>query len=169
MVPPAGHPRYPTALAAVRIAPRLVAEEERKMKTKLLGTGLVITAAAAILLGCTDSNSGAQATSTDPPGDEEPILITDRTGKEWDVTYAVKELGFKVEDFNFGLGPDAIPPIVDPQFIAPGEEEYPSPDAAVRVLGMTAGDDARAYPVTDIAGHEVVNDRVGDLHFAATY
>jgi hypothetical protein len=54
-------------------------------------------------------------------------------------------------------------------FVLPGEPGYPSPDAVFRVLGLTAEGDHRAYSVAEIAGHEVVNDRVGDLHFAATY
>jgi hypothetical protein len=45
------------------------------------------------------------------------------------------------------------------------------------VLGTDAGDDPRAYaitspgsdPVTPLLLREVVNDRVGDLHLAATY
>ena len=129
---------------------------------------LIPLAAALISLSCSDSDSGSRVTDSDSDGEGERVLITDRTGKQWDVTYAVKELGFRVEDFNFGLGPNAIPPIVDPDFIRPGEEGYPEP-ATFRVLGMIAGEDMRAYPVTEIAGHEVVNDRISDLHFAATY
>lgn len=125
--------------------------------------------AISVLLFASCSDSDDEVTDPDPGGGDEPITITDRTDKEWDVTYAVRVLGFDVRNFNFGLGPNAIPPIVDPEFIRPGEEGYPSPDAEFRVLGMVAGDDKRAYSVAEIAGHEVVNDRVGDLHFAATY
>jgi len=103
------------------------------------------------------------------PGPDEPVTIQDMTGKVWDVTYAVRELGFKLKNFNFGMGPHAIRPIVRPAFLEPGDPGYPPPDATFRVLGTTAGDDPRAYAVTDINMREVVNDRVGDLHFAATY
>ena len=48
--------------------------------------------------------------------------ITDRTGKQWDITYAVQNYGFDPDGFQFGLGPDAIKPILDPQIVCEGED-----------------------------------------------
>ena len=138
------------------------------MKSISSPIGLAVTAAVLIsfgLAGCSDSDPATPVRVTD----EGEVFIEDQTGKQWNVTYAVNELNFKVNDFNFGLGPDAIPPIVDPVFVLPGDPGYPAPDAAFRVLGMSTGEDHRAYAVTEIAGHEVVNDQIGELHFAATY
>jgi len=43
----------------------------------------------------------------------DPVILVDRTGKEWDVTTAVHKYGFKLEHFEYGLGPFAIRPIID--------------------------------------------------------
>jgi len=37
------------------------------------------------------------------------------------------------------------------------------------VIGFAQGDDARAYPHFILDWHEIVNDRVGDIHIAVTY
>jgi hypothetical protein len=90
------------------------------------------------------------------------IYITDRTGKQWDVTGAVEDYGFVAEAFQFGLGPHAIHPINFPHMIAPGETGYPDPENTDIVIGTRVGDDARAYALQDLHYREVVNERIGD-------
>jgi len=97
------------------------------------------------------------------------ILIQDRTGKRWDITYAVQELGFTPENFNFGLGPDAIRPIIEPEFLAPGDPGYPHPGSLFLVLGISTEDEARAYRIRVLTSHEVVDETIGDLALAVTY
>lgn len=54
------------------------------------------------------------------------IFIIDDTKKEWDTTHAVKKYGMRPENFQFGLGPDAIIPILNPTFLSPGDPNYPA-------------------------------------------
>ena len=63
------------------------------------------------------------------------MLIVDDTGKEWDVTHAEENYGLKAENFQFGLGPFAITPIQDPQFVFEGEPGFPGPDETFLVIG----------------------------------
>ena len=97
------------------------------------------------------------------------VFIEDLTGKLWDITYAVLELGMDPERFNFGLGPDAILPITDPRFLAPGDDEYPDVSNDWLVLGTTIAEESRAYRISDLSRHEVVDDHINTVYFAATY
>ncbi len=123
--------------------------------------------ALAMLAGCGDATF-PQSTQprTDPDGN---LFIMDQTGKEWDITYAVEELGFEPERFNFGLGPNAILPILEPEFLFPGDDGYPSLTSSLRVLGAALEGDSKAYPVNIVARHEVVNDVLASRPIAAGY
>jgi hypothetical protein len=124
-----------------------------------LGIGLALSA----LTGCDDD------TDTGPIIVDGRILIQDRTGKLWDITYAVNELQMSADQFNYGLRPDAIPPIIDPQFSLPGDDDYPLDDALFLVLGVTVAGEHRAYRIAQLSSHEVVDDIAGETAFAATY
>ena len=100
---------------------------------------------------------------------ENKIVIVDRTGKSWDITHAVRKYGMVALNWNFGLGPNAIKPIINPRFHEPGDPEYPGPSDRLRVLGLSIDGDTRAYPVWVLSSHEVVNDVVGGQHVAVTY
>ena len=108
-------------------------------------------------------------------GEEGPITVGDRifieddTGKQWDITYAVNELNMSADQFNYGLGPNAILPIVDPQFSLPGDGDYPLDDELFLVLGVTVDGEDRAYRLSHLSSHEVVDDTFGEIAFAATY
>lgn len=99
----------------------------------------------------------------------EKIFIVDRTGKKWDITHAVNHYGFKSERFQYGLGPEAIPPILNPRHFEPGDPDYPPDNAPTIVLGVAIGDDARAYPLNVMYRHEVVNERFAARHLAVAY
>ena len=106
---------------------------------------------------------------------EKPILITDKTGKSWDVTHAVKNYGMNKDDFKIGLGPYAITPINSPEMISPGESDYPQDTDTNSVIGVSINGEARAYLVAAIASfkdhilHEVVNDTIGGVQVAILY
>ncbi|MBD3180573.1 MAG: DUF3179 domain-containing protein [Candidatus Latescibacteria bacterium] len=72
-------------------------------------------------------------------------------------------------DFNYGLGPDAIEPVISPDYLSTGDNGYPPDNASERVIGIAINGDTRAYPITPLAHHEVVNDLVGGSHVAVTY
>ncbi len=66
-----------------------------------------------------------------------------------------------------GPGKDGIPAILTPKFV-------PATDAAFlhdddRVLGLTAGTEAKAYPVKILNWHEIVNDTIGGKAVVVTY
>ncbi len=57
-----------------------------------------------------------------------------------------------------------IPAVYDPQFT---REDYLEPED--EVIGLTLGGEARAYPISIMNWHEVVNDLVADVPVAITY
>ena len=58
-----------------------------------------------------------------------------------------------------GPGRDGIPAIYDPNFAPGGVARNMDPDE--RVIGVATGGFAKAYPVSILNWHEVVNDRIG--------
>ncbi len=57
---------------------------------------------------------------------------------------------------------DGIPALVNPAFLSASEAaRFLRPKD--RVVGVVAGDEARAYPLRILNWHELVNDRVADL------
>jgi hypothetical protein len=97
------------------------------------------------------------------------IFITDRTGKQWDITHAVNEYDMQPENFRYGLGPYAITPINNPEMISPGEPGYPDNASTIQVIGTSVNGDARAYSTSVLSGHEVANDTVGDEPLSVIY
>ena len=66
------------------------------------------------------------------------------------------------------LGYDAIPAILDPQFVqAIDAEGWMEPDE--QVLGLSINGDSRAYSVRMLSRHEIVNDTVGGEPVAVTW
>ncbi len=57
-------------------------------------------------------------------------------------------------------------PIADPRFLAQSESKL---DPKEMVLSIHLGDDARAYPISQMAYHHVVNDVVAGVPIAVTY
>lgn len=66
-----------------------------------------------------------------------------------------------------GPGKDGIPAIDHPQFASVREVgELPDDEP---VIGVTIGNDAKAYPLRILIWHEIVNDQMGDMPVAVTY
>lgn len=102
-------------------------------------------------------------------GDTSKIFIVDQTGKKWDVTHAVEKYHFVPEQFQFGLGPDAIPPILHPKFLRPGDVGYPDPFSPFLTIIYQIGDDVRAYPLFVMRYFEVANESIGGSKVAVGY
>jgi hypothetical protein len=96
-------------------------------------------------------------------------IIEDRTGKRWDVTHAENKYGLKAERFQFGLGPNAIPPILNPEFLSPGEVGYPASDQTFLVIGTALNNDPRAYAISDLIRHEVAEELFDSTYVAVAY
>src|SRR6056297_3625925 len=62
---------------------------------------------------------------------------------------------------------DGIPALTNPTFVGVDEADYLSPTD--RVVGVSFDSEARAYPIRILNYHEIVNDQIGDIHFAVTY
>ncbi len=100
---------------------------------------------------------------------ENTVLIVDITGKEWDVTHAQNKYGMNPEDFQYGIGPFAIPPILNPKMRNPGDSGYPKPDDNSLVIGVTLNGFTRAYGLDSLRCHEVALEEFGDAHVAVAY
>ncbi len=71
------------------------------------------------------------------------------------------------EIYSGGPPKDGIPAIDHPRFHRPGEAAGPADDA--RVLGLSYNGITKAYPITILNWHEIVNDLFGDQQVAVTY
>ena len=125
----------------------------------------------AAVAGCSFSITDVEdlPRSQEPPQPEQSYFIEDLTGRQWDITYAIVELGFNIDRFSDSKGPYVRPPLVDPEMVTAGHRSYPPEDATVRVLGTTARGESRAYAISVFERYEVVDDRVGQVHFAVAY
>ena len=66
------------------------------------------------------------------------------------------------------LGKDAIPAILEPEFVSASEADlWMMPEEGV--LGVSIGGEDRAYPVSMLSRHEIVNDVVGGEPVAVTW
>ena len=120
-----------------------------------------------ILIGCEVGDPSEEPAEVVIKG--EKVFIRDKTGKEWDVTHAVRNYGFQADKFQFGLGPFAITPINNPKMLNPGDPGYPSDEADFLVIGTRINSDERAYPLSVLSRHENANEQFGDTHVAVAY
>ena len=66
------------------------------------------------------------------------------------------------------LGFDAIPAILEPEFVTAAEaDEQMNPDE--QVLGVSINGESRAYSIPMLSRHEIVNDVVGGVPIAVTW
>ena len=135
------------------------------MKTQILRTGIILLSLA--FTSCENQVAGSAPAVVIEEGDQ--ILIEDQTGKKWDITHAVQEYGFRAANFRHGLGPYAITPIGDPEFLEPGNKGYPAAHASILVIGVSLGEETRAYGLDQLYAHEIVNDKFGDTHVSVGY
>lgn len=65
------------------------------------------------------------------------------------------------------IGPDRIAAIDEPQMVAAAEADFMAEEEWV--LGVTNGEEARAYSLWHLDRHEIVNDELGGDPIAATW
>jgi len=124
---------------------------------------LAALVAASVLGGCSFTEVNEEETTP------EKVVLVDLTGKEWDITSAVWRYGFEVERFEFGLGPRAIRPLIEPNMLSPGDFGYPGEDAPFLVIGAAIDGDIRAYGKLDLTVNEVVDEYIGGAPVAVAY
>ena len=118
---------------------------------KLLLAGTAAVSAAGILFGFVRY-------------DGDKITITDRIGKEWDVTQAAS-LGFKPEKFQYGIGMHAFTTLDDSHLKPDGEML----SGSHRVIGVDVDDEAHAYSVRRLTYHEIANTHIAGKPIAAGF
>lgn len=84
--------------------------------------------------------------------------------KPFDLTQSTVPLDQIVEG---GPGRDGIPAILHPHFVSAGDATFLQP--ADRVLGVSLGGEAKAYPVKILNWHEIVNDSIDGKPIVVTY
>ena len=93
-----------------------------------------------------------------PDLDIEPVTVPDDTETGGDRELEIVRL----------LGKDAIPAILEPEFVSVSEaDRWMSSEEGV--LGVSIGGEDRAYPVSMLSRHEIVNDVVGGEPVAVTW
>ena len=84
---------------------------------------VIILLVVIFVVNCSEQSTNSASDDfaiVETPEDTTVIYIVDRTGKRWDVTHAVNNYDFDPNQFEFGLGPFAIEPILNPEMIGPG-------------------------------------------------
>ncbi|GJM26339.1 MAG: hypothetical protein DHS20C16_27540 [Phycisphaerae bacterium] len=98
--------------------------------------------------------------------------VNPKTGREeW---YDFTGAPFDAADLQFGIGKYRIVAIDDPMFVEPTDrrlmnvpvspyrkDERPKTPDDIMVIGWVEGDDVRAYPISLLDRHELVNDTIG--------
>jgi len=107
------------------------------------------------------------SSGSDHPADS--IILVDQSGKSWNVTNAVNFFGLDTFNFNFALGPGGHPAITEPEFYLPGDSGYPAPGETFSVIGVSIGNEHRAYPLSFMHYHEVVDDVYDSASVAVAY
>ena len=85
-------------------------------------------------------------------------IITDRAGREWDVSHARDAYDMNPDYYNYGLGIGVISSVDNPVIIEEGDPGYPKQDSDIQIFGVNHNGEQRAYGVRDLTGHEVFND-----------
>ena len=99
-----------------------------------------------------------------PPNESEPLRFATAG---WDTDFAIRAVPLS-EIVSGGLGRDAIRPIDAPE-IAPVSDAFRVLDAAETVIAVESGGERRAYPLSILIWHEIVNDTLGGTPIAVTY
>jgi hypothetical protein len=114
-----------------------------------------------LIAGCVKVDEAAYSNIRHEDG---KTYIIDRTGDKWDVTQAVT-LGFKPENFQYGIGKDTFTPLDDSSLT----ESSPDLPENMRVIGIEEGEDAKAYSVGRLSRHEIANSTLGEKPVAVGY
>lgn len=91
------------------------------------------------------------------------------------VAFAAPHNGFDLSDslidskqiLSGGPPRDGIPAIDKPKFLAADKADFLHDDA--RILGIELNGIRKAYPISILNWHEIVNDKIGGEYFAITY
>ena len=94
------------------------------------------------------------------------IFLVDDAGEKWDITLAENKYGMNRQRWQYGLGRNAICPMIEPEMLSPGHRAYPSPDDNRICIATTINGESRAYAIDDLNSHEVVDEYYGETAVA---
>ncbi len=118
-------------------------------------------------LACTTAPEGVAEPNVEEENDR--FIIVDRTGKRWDVSHAFQKYQMNPSEFQFGVGPNAIRPILNPRHLEPGQSGYPADHSTFLILGTTLEEETRSYSIDKLTFHEVADEKFGEVHVAVAY
>ena len=129
--------------------------------------GAVILVAGAALIG-TMTSRGVRAWSI-PDGKAAALAVQRRDTLAYATAFFnTGDLVLSAEQILYGgVLKDGIPSLTDPDTTAVGDAAFLPPDA--RVVGVTVGDESRAYPISVLMWHEVINDELAGVPIAVVY
>jgi hypothetical protein len=113
----------------------------------------------------TSTPTQAQLTCENPPID---VTNLQRT---WNLTdFCTYEEGVFGEIISGGVGRDGIPPIDNPTFESIADADaWLAPQSPVIAIANDDGEEARAYPLSILTRHEIVNDMWDGMPIAVTF
>ncbi len=83
-------------------------------------------------------------------------------------SFDLSDLSIPAAEIRGGGPPkDGIPAITSPQTVAAADARFLK--ASDRVVGVALNGQARAYPISILTQHEIVNDKLGETPIAVTY
>lgn len=144
------------------------------MNNKFIGLGFLTIILGLLTVGCSATTSDVQSTPTPAP----TLHAVDPTAEGIDAPTKILELtptmnersdrDYSQYEIITLLPQDRIPAIDDPQFLSSDEAdaEY-APDELI--LGVSFNGDSRAYSVSLLSRHEIVNDIVGGKPISVTW
>ena len=136
-------------------------------RTALVASGMLagLIATALLVLPRPDSGAAAELAEGSPPlqtSIESPVAPSGAGASSADR----HEIDFQRDRLYGSLGLDTITPIYSPEY-------SPASEARVHdetfVIGLAIDDEARAYPVSILNRHEMVNDVVGGVPVLVTW
>ncbi len=96
--------------------------------------------------------------------DGNKTYIVDRTGERWDITQA-KSIGFRPEQFQYGIGRIAFTPLDDSQL----SDDIFAVSKNLRIIGIAEGTEAQAYSIPKLGRHEIANTKIGSKPIGVGY
>ena len=150
-------------------------------KTKFY-LGCLMLVAALTFMGCKDRDSGStEAENTEvTPIEQRPLAIDNGKvmtengqqllygGEESGTHFDISNLSLKAEQFHYGIGREAFPALLDPEFISVAAADSLWNDDARFLIAMSKNE-TKAYAVRDLIRHEVVNDSLDGEPIMAAY
>ena len=169
----------PAAAAAPAEPPAAAAQQPAVTTPRPSAAGAAEDASQESARSVRSGPGGEEATVTPARGEEvaaqgeAPKRVTSYIGLSDEVNEALRgletiEIGGRIVEIKTRLSPDAIPSIDEPTFISVADADDQL-DADSLVIGLSIGEDHRAYGVAFLTVHEIVNDVVGGRPVAITY